>query len=314
MGTPEEHIHRQPILTRPYSEPKRHWKTVGGETHNEIVNRRRPADEPLPMGQSVATQQDLGFESDSVDTGAIDKLRGEVRRWRDLGWPGTSNATRELLEYWSREPGEGPVYSLFYAQREAIETIVFLTEVGNGSHWMVKRLKELAEGWSRRLTRVALRMATGTGKTMVMACLIAWYAVNRRREHRGDVRGLAKNVDRIVVICPGRTIRDRLLGLNPRAKRNIYDEWRLVPPKLRKRLGGFPVEIINFEKLQPRKGVAYAGIETKTGRRSTQPNEEQSASRPGTTRAHWQPESLHEMWARLLGPATGESGPNGWSC
>ena len=138
---------RQPVLTRPYGEPKRHWKTVAGDTRNEIVDRRRQADEPLPMGQSVATQQDLGFDSNRINAGAIDKLRGEVRRWRDQGWPGTSNATRELLEYWSREPGEGPVYSLFYAQREAIETVVFLTEVGNGTHWMVKRL----EGARRRM-------------------------------------------------------------------------------------------------------------------------------------------------------------------
>ena len=191
----EEHVHRQPVLTRPYSEPKRHWKTVADETRNEIVNRRRPSDEPLPMGQNIpAVQRDLGLGADQADGGAIEKLRDEVRRWRDEGWPGTSNATRELLEYWSREPGEGPVFSLFYAQREAIETVVFLTEVGNGSHWIVKRLKEMAEGWSRSLTRLALRMATGTGKTAVMACLIAWYAVNRRREHRGDARGLAKNV------------------------------------------------------------------------------------------------------------------------
>ena len=117
-------------------------------------------------------------------------------------------------------------------------------------------------GGSRGL---ALRMATGTGKTAVMACLIAWYAVNRRREHRGDARGAGEERGRIVVICPGRTIRDRLLGLAPNTKGNIYDEWRLVPPRLRRRLGGFPVEIINWEKLQPRKGLSYAGIEVKSG-------------------------------------------------
>ena len=301
MATSKEHVHRQPVLTRPYSEPSRHWKTVARETSNEIVNQRRTADEPLPMGQDIPLQRDLGLGTDRVDAGALDKLRSEVRQWRNEGWPKTSNATRELLEYWSREPGEGPVYSLFYAQREAIETIVFLTELGNGSHWMVRRLKELAEGWNQGLMRLALRMATGTGKTTVMACLIAWYAVNRRREHRGDARGLAKNVDRIVVICPGRTIRDRLVGLNPRAKRNIYDEWRLVPPKLRRRLGGFPVEIINWEKLQPRKGGAYAGIETKTGGGAL--SRMRAIKLAGGEETNADPESLQEMWTRLLGPA-----------
>ena len=193
VAVPEEHLHLQPILTRAYDEPKRHWKTVAGETSNEIVTRRRSAEEPLPMGPAMAIQQGLAFDDQAAMAGAIDKLRGEVREWRAAGWPGTSNATRELLEYWAREPGEGPVFSPFYAQREAIETVIFLTERGNGTHEMVRRLKALGEGWNRGLTRLALRMATGTGKTMVMACLIAWYPVNRRREHRGDSRGWVRS-------------------------------------------------------------------------------------------------------------------------
>lgn len=301
MEFPEEHVHRQPVLTHPYVEPTRHWQTVDGETRDVVVDQRRGADEPLPMGAELAYQRDLSFDAAEPAAGAIDKLRAEVRRWREAGWPGTSNATRELLEYWSRQPGEGPVYSLFYAQREAIETVVFLTECGNGSHWMVRRLKELAVGWNQGLTRLAIRMATGTGKTTVMACLIAWYAVNRRREHRGDPRGLAQNVDRVVVICPGRTIRDRLAGLNPRAKRNLYDAWRLVPPKLRRRLGGFPVDIINWERLQPRAGLAYREIETKTG--SGLLSRTRAVALAGGGDALAESESLGAMWARLLGRA-----------
>ncbi len=166
---------------------------------------------------------------------------------------------------------------------------------------MVTRLREIAEGWNRGLLRIALRMATGTGKTTVMACLIVWYAVNRRREHRGNVHGLAKNVDRVVVICPGRTIRDRLAGLNPRTKRNLYDEWRLVPPKLRRRLRGFPVDIINWEKLQPRKDVVYAGVETKAG--GGRLSRTQAIRLAGGEEAGSAAESRTEMWTRLLGPA-----------
>lgn len=194
-----EHVHRQPVLIRPYNEPDRHWKSVDGRTVDEIVNRRRGAEEPLPMGGETAEQGNLDLRE---GTTPIDIVRGELRVWRDKGWPGTTSATRALLEYWAREPGEGPVNSLFFAQREAIETVVFLTECGNGSHWMVKRLKEVASGWNRGLVRLALRMATGTGKTAVMACLIAWYAVNRRHEHRALAGGLAQNVDRVVVVCP----------------------------------------------------------------------------------------------------------------
>ena len=165
---------------------------------------------------------------------------------------------------------------------------------------MVQRLKALGDGWSRGLTRLAFRMATGTGKTMVMACLIAWYAVNRRREHRGNPRGLAKNVDRIVVVCPGRTIRDRLAGLNPRAKRNIYDEWRLVPSRLRRRLSGFPVEILNWEKLQPRKDLTFSALEVKTGGGAL--SRTKVVELAGGVEAAGDPESLEDMWSRLLGP------------
>ena len=248
----------------------------------------------------MPVQQELDLENVAVG-GTVDKLRREVSAWREKGWLGTSNATRDLLEYWARGPGEGPVFSLFFAQREAVETVIYLTEVVSSSHWMVLRLKELAVGWSQGLTRLALRMATGTGKTTVMACLIAWYAVNRRREHRASTHGLARNVDRVVVVCPGRTIRDRLLGLNPRAKRNIYDEWRLVPPTLRRRLGGFPVAILNWEKLQPRKGIAYAGIEANGG--GTELSRSKAIALAGGTEAYDALESLEEMWSRLLGIA-----------
>ena len=302
MSVAREHVHRQPVLTSPYSEPDRHWKTVDGETRDEILPRRREADEPLPMGPPVAFQQSLALDRGTVDPGAIGRLRSEVRRWRDAGWPGTTNATRELLEYWSRSPGEGPIFTLFYAQREAVETVVFLTECGNGTHWMVRQLKLLGDAWSRGLTRLALRMATGTGKTAVMACLIAWYAVNRKREHRGDARGLAKNVDRVVVICPGRTIRDRLRGLDPRVQRNLYDEWRLVPVTLRRRLGGLRVEIVNWEKLQRRRDIDYRDIETKSGGKTALSRSRVvRLARGGESNGY--DESLEDMWSRVLGPA-----------
>lgn len=299
MTAAREHVHRQPVLTSPYNEPDRHWKIVNDEAQDEIASQRREADEPLPTTPGRQIQRDLKLDDRDVGHGLIDKLRSEVRLWRERGWPGTSNATRELLEYWSRAPGEGPVFSLFYAQREAIEAVIFLTEKGNGSHWMVRCLKMLGDEWNHGLTRLALRMATGTGKTAVMACLIAWYAVNRKREHRGDTRGLAKNVDRVVVICPGRTIKDRLRGLNPRARRNLYDEWRLVPPTLRRRLGSLSVDIVNWEKLQPKKDINYRDFESKKGGTTNLTRSQAVQLASGEEKAQT-PESLDEMWERVL--------------
>ena len=310
MGIPEEHVHNQPVLTCPDEEPRRHWKTIEGqtseghtvtETVDEIVDERRSAEEASPIGTGQPIHATLDFDGPTGKSGQIDQLRKEVRDWREIQWRGVSHATRQLLEYWSRKPGEGPINSLFYAQREAIETVIYLTELGNDNHRMVERLKRLGTEWSNGLTRIALRMATGTGKTTVMACLIAWYAVNRRYEHRGSAHGLSQNIDRIVVICPGRTIKDRLACLNPRAKGNLYDEWQLIPKSLRKRLNGFPVDIINWEKLQPRTGMAYADIETKTG--GDRLNRTKTITLAGGEELSDTPESLESVWTRLLGPA-----------
>ena len=295
----EEHVHNHPILTRPQGEPDRHWKDVDGVAVDEIVPSRRAAAEPIAAGKRVPAQERLNLEIDA-NAGAIDRLRAEVGSWREGGWIGTTHATRELLEYWARELDEGPVFSLFFAQREAVETVICLTEVASESHWMVRDLKAVARAWSQGLLRIALRMATGTGKTTVMACLIAWYAVNRRREHRADARGLAMNVDRVVVVCPGRTIRDRLLGLNPRAKHNIYDEWRLVPRRLRPSLGGFPVTILNWEKLQPRKGVSFSALEVKS--RGNNLSRSKVLQLVGGSEGGGDVESLGAMWSRLIGP------------
>ncbi len=170
---------------------------------------------------------------------------------------------------------------------------------------MVQHLNETGEGWSQGLTRLAIRMATGTGKTTVMACLIAWYAVNQRREHRAISGGLARNVDRIVVICPGRTIKARLSGLDPRAEGNLYDEWQLVPQKLGHRLSRVPVEILNWEKLQPKTGIDWTGVEVKSGGEWLSRTEALDIA--GGKETHAIKETHGQMWSRLLGSSKARS-------
>lgn len=84
MGAPEEHVHRQPVLTRPYSERTRHWKTIAGETSNDNVNRRRAADEPLRMGQDIPVQRDLRL-------GAMPNVIADGGNPRSSGIPGANN-------------------------------------------------------------------------------------------------------------------------------------------------------------------------------------------------------------------------------
>ena len=247
----------QPTLNTPYESPERHWTTVDNRTRDEITPERRSVRSRMPLGRAPEpTQRDLY----TGDVDIVSQLRNDVSAWRANHWPGATPSTARLLEYWARPAGQGPDRRLFFAQREAIETIVYLTEVADQSHYAIRHLHDCAAHWNGGLLRVALHMATGTGKTTVMAALIAWYAVNRGRE-RHQHGGLARNVDGVVVIAPGLTIRDRLQVLDPTAHDNLYDGWRLLPSDLRSRLNGFTVHITNVDALQPRTAREFEAVE-----------------------------------------------------
>ena len=210
----------------------------------------------MPLGYArEPTQTDLY----SGDAEIVSQLRNDVAAWRRNHWPRATPSTARLLEYWARPAGQGPDKALFFAQREAIETVVYLTEIADQNHYAIRHLQDCSARWSRGLLRIALHMATGTGKTTVMAALIAWYAANRGRE-RHQHGGLARNVDGVVIIAPGLTIRDRLQVLNPTGHDNLYDAWRLMPADLRPRLNGFAVHITNVDALQPRSASQFDAV------------------------------------------------------
>ena len=247
----------QPTLNTPYEPPERHWATVDNRTRDEITPERRPVRSRMPLGRvPEPTQRDLY----TGDIEIVSQLRNDVSAWRVQHWPGATPPTARLLEYWARPAGQGPDRRLFFAQREAIETVVYLTEVADQSHYAIRQLHECAAHWNRDLLRIALHMATGTGKTTVMAALAAWYAVNRGLE-RHQHGGFARNVDGVVVIAPGLTIRDRLQVLDPTAHDNLYDAWRLLPADLRPRLNGFMVHITNVDALQPRTAHQFEAVD-----------------------------------------------------
>ena len=246
----------QPTLNTPYEPPERHWTTAENRTQNTITPARRPVRARMPLGRAPEPRQTDLYTRDSE---IVSRLRNDVSAWRSNHWPAATPPTARLLEYWARPAGQGPDRRLFFAQREAIETVVYLTEVADQGHYAIRHLHECAADWSRGLLRVGLHMATGTGKTTVMAALIAWYAVNRglQRHQHG---GLARNVDGVVIIAPGLTIRDRLQVLNPTAHDNLYDAWRLLPADLRPRLNGFTVQITNVDALQPRTAQQFEAV------------------------------------------------------
>jgi len=141
----------------------------------------------------------------------VNLLRREVGAWRQAKYPQTTRITRELLQFWFLNAERDATQSLFFAQREAIETAIWLNEVAEKSNVGQHILRQLDEtrkvsaSPENNLPRIAFKMATGSGKTVVMGALIAYHYFNRA-EYRNDVRF----ADNFLLIAPGITIRDRL--------------------------------------------------------------------------------------------------------
>ena len=132
---------------------------------------------------------------------------------------------------------------MLFCQREAAETAIFLTEVAgrHGTADYRRRLEPENKLHNDGLPRVALEMATGSGKTVVMAMIIAWQTINKVMTPND-----ARFAKRFLVVTPGITIRDRLGVLHPERDDNYYRERNLVPADLWDALLQAQVEIINY--------------------------------------------------------------------
>lgn len=257
-----------PILNGPYDPPTRHFEMgLKGPTGN-VREGRRPSESYIPIARTkkrgtkaAPIQQDaFDFEGTGERTDrneVVNNIRREVERWR-LGYRGVTPATRVLLEYWADAERENRI---LFGQREAAETAIFLAEVaGRDGHtdWR-QPLAEQNELYNVGLPRIGLKMATGAGKTVVMAMLIAWQTINKVTNPR-DTR-YAK---RFLVVAPGITIRDRLQVLTPGEKGNYYDARDLVPAQYQKALREAQIVIVNYHAFQPRDAKEIRGIARQT--------------------------------------------------
>jgi type III restriction enzyme len=240
-----------PILNSPFREPARHWRFGDTGITNEIVEGRRSSSYFMPIPASKIRGQQLQLETqwtrDRIEENArINRVRERVTAWRSLGWPGVTPTTRRLLEYWTNEEREK---LLFFCQIEALETAIYLTECATkqGDAWIANELHELADEQNPGLYRTALKMATGSGKTVVMAMLIAWHTLNKQASSRD-----ARFSDAFLVVTPGITIRDRLRVLLPESPDNYYRERDIVSAADLERLGQARIAITNFHSLQLR--------------------------------------------------------------
>lgn len=240
-----------PILCSPFAEPAEHW-WIEERVSPERRAGRRPAG--YWYRDPKAPEPEEGFTRGSWQPlDHVNLIRERLAGWRDAGYPGVTRTTLELLEWWRREGRRQP---LFFAQLEAAETIVFLTEARSD---LLQGIEVPPEpGGSFR--RVAAKMATGSGKTTVMGMLAAWSILNKVQ-----AKGDARFSDVVLVVCPNVTIRKRLQELDPSlGDASIYATRDLVPRHLLPQLRQGRVLVKNWHEFE-RKGMSAGAKVQKRG-------------------------------------------------
>lgn len=240
-----------PVINSPFEEPARHHRFDDDGITNEIVEGRRSSSYFVPIAQPKKKGGQLAFDTewtqDRVEENVlVNRIRERVTIWRQGGYKGVTKTTAKLLAHWTAPERERP---LFFAQIEALETTIYITEVAKrfGDAWIENRLREANDSSNPGLPRMALKMATGTGKTVVMGMLIAWHVLNKV-ENPQD----ARFSDSFLIVSPGITIRDRLRVLLPSDPNNYYRQRDLVPPEDVEKLGRAKIVITNYHAFQLR--------------------------------------------------------------
>jgi len=246
----EQVIIENPIINSPFEEPERHFRFTEDGITNEINETRRVSSYfiPVPKPKKKSKQQ-LTFatewKQDRIkENEFINHVRARVAGWRQGGYPGITRTTSRLLEYWQRSEREP---RLFFCQIEALETLIYTTEAAKkyGDAWIENELRKANEDANPLLYRIAFKMATGSGKTVVMAMLIAWHVLNKNAGKKD-----ARFSDTFLIVTPGITIRDRLRVLLPNDPQNYYRKMDIVPPNLLNQLGKAKIIISNFHALK----------------------------------------------------------------
>lgn len=272
-----------PILCSPYKEPDQHWLYDTRTGIPSKMPKRRPASYWFKTERTGSAQMSLLAEEERDDLPLVNALREDVRRWRESGWESASETTKRLLRHWWREDRSR---RLFFCQIEAVETIIYLQEIlsqGKKPRWTpqlgLDEFQTLRRGenprpeeWRARIaqhpklvdlpherglkpiSRYGAKMATGSGKTVVMAMLISWAFCNR-----GTKPGDPRFPRRTLIVCPNLTIKERLSVLYPGDLNNYYEKFDLVPSSLRPELAKGKVLVTNWHWFSPESEVIKVG-------------------------------------------------------
>jgi type III restriction enzyme len=269
--TPQQAVD-EPVINNPWDEPAWHW-IYDPDGHPVKQQGRRPASYYYRDRKVAVAQGELFAEEQRDELPLVNRLRADVKRWRGTGYKGATKTTRDLLRWW-KDPQRSR--RLFYCQLEAVETIIYLLELAlperlgatgyrtfevtsddfgkllGGEVPDFPELKDTSEYFPRlvdtagdteaqALLRFGLKMATGSGKTVVMAMLVAWAFANRAVNPASFWFPNA-----VLIMAPNLTVKERLQVLRPDNADNYYDQFDLVPPVYREHLNTGRVLVTNW--------------------------------------------------------------------
>lgn len=248
-----------PILNSPFEEPRRFWFIKEGDTPQLREGRRsslvfRPSEQRVEWELSDGTLEPSAEYAAGYEMVLVNLVRKRLKAWKAEGYPGVTRTTLELLKWWQRE---GRKERLFYAQIQAVEAIIFITEARSDFWQGISVPRDLPNGQRDSkggdgFVRYALKLATGGGKTTVMGMLAAWSILNKLND-RSD-----KRFSHIVlVVCPNVTIRNRLQEIDPRnGDASLYRTRDLVPEHLMPFLTQGRMIVTNWHIFAPKTSAA----------------------------------------------------------
>ncbi len=245
----------QLIINSPFTEPAQFWEfdKTKGKFHRQPGRRK--------AGYVIASGSKKYQEpGDLIDLPLVNKIRPRVKNWRENNYPGVTAISKRLLEFWSTKEADGRMHEFFFCQKEAIETLIWWREAPANA-----RVGIDIRGDGGEFERLCCKMATGTGKTFVMAMTIAWQILNKI-SYPQDAR-FTKNV---FIIAPNLTVKSRLQVLDHSGKNNYYELHKIVPHDLLPKLRQGKILIKNWhalmwddeDKLKKRKHVDKRGAKS----------------------------------------------------
>lgn len=225
----------QLIINNPFEEPKNYWLYKRETTEFVLEEGRRPAGYYRVSQRTADNREDQG---EFIKIELVNQIRPRVAAWREQGYPNVTRITKDLLEYW-RNP-DVRKFPPFFCQLEAVETAIWLAEASDAEKQGIMIPQDGI------LDRQCFKLATGTGKTVVMSMIIAWQALNKIANQRDN--RFSKN---ILVMAPGITVKDRLQVLIPSRDDNFYNDFNIVPPNMWQDLLSAKIMVTNWHNLAP---------------------------------------------------------------